>query len=139
MGNIESFNQENIDIQRLLGRFLNFRPASGVSSVSGSHVDHDSLSAFAEGTLNEHEAAPVVKHLVDCSFCRHVTTELVRLDLALADATDIRPLVQAGEPSKISSVLNGILSKIFGTTEGAVFAHNEKEEEKKEDDETKKD
>jgi hypothetical protein len=139
MGNIEGFSQENIDIQRLLGRFLNLRPPGSVSAVSGSHIDQDSLSAFTEGKLNECEAAPVVKHLVDCSFCRHVTTELVRLDLAFANENDVRPLVEAGEPSKISSVLNGILSKIFGTTEGAVFAHNEKEEEKKEDNEENED
>ena len=129
MGNIEGFSQENIDIQRLLGRFLNLRPP--VSAVSGSHIDQDSLSAFTEGNLSEREAAPVVKHLVDCSFCRHVTTELVRLDLAFANENDVRPLVEAGEPSKISSVLNGILSKIFGTTDGAVFAHEEKAKKEK--------
>jgi hypothetical protein len=33
------------------------------------------------------------------------------------------------EPVSVSSVLSSILSRIFGTTEGAVFAHEEKKED----------
>ena len=52
---------------------------------SAPHLDEDSLSAFIEGQSSEREAQPMVSHLVDCSFCRHVTAELVRLDLAFAE------------------------------------------------------
>ena len=68
---------------------------------------------------------------MDCSLCRHITAELVRLDLEFAGEEIARPIVSE-EPSKISAVLNGLLSRIFGTADGAVFAHQESDEEEKE-------
>jgi len=45
--------------------------------------------------------------------------------------------IQEQEPAKISQVLNGILTRIFGTRDGAVFAHHEEDEgEEKKEDET---
>jgi hypothetical protein len=35
---------------------------------------------------------------------------------------------QASEPASVSSVLSGILSKLFGSSEAAVFAHEDKNE-----------
>jgi hypothetical protein len=43
---------------------------------------------------------------------------------------DMRP-ASASEPHKLSEVLSGLLNKIFGTADGAVFAHNEKESDDK--------
>ena len=86
----------------------------------------------------------MVAHLVDCSFCRHVTTELVRLDLAFAETDMVEIRAETSEPSRVSEVLSGILSRIFGTNDGAVFAHQENdseedaEKEKPEEDETGK-
>ena len=37
--------------------------------------------------------------------------------------------VKTEAPSKISEVLSSILSRIFGTNDGAVFAHQENEED----------
>jgi hypothetical protein len=36
---------------------------------------------------------------------------------------------ETSEPASVSSVLSGILSRIFGTSEAAVFAHEEKTDE----------
>ena len=135
MENKITLNPQELQIQGILDRYL----ASGNNRVAaeGSHIDDDSLSAFVEGTLNKRESDSIVTHLVDCGFCRHTTAELIRLDLAFAEKVPAQIAAQA-EPSKISEVLSGIFSKIFGTTDGAVFAHEEKgEEEKKEKDEEK--
>jgi hypothetical protein len=132
MENKITLNPQELQIQGILDRYL----ASGNNRIAaeGSHIDDDSLSAFVEGTLNKRESDSIVSHLVDCGFCRHTTAELVRLDLAFAEEAPSQIAAQA-EPSKISEVLSGIFSKIFGTTDGAVFAHEEKE--KKEKDEEK--
>lgn len=132
MDNEIKLNPQELQIQGILDRYL----ASGNNRIAaeGSHVDDDSLSAFVEGTLNKRESDSIVSHLVGCGFCRHTTAELVRLDLAFAEEAPAQIAADA-EPSKISGVLNGIFSKIFGTTDGAVFAHEEKEEQKKKDEE----
>ena len=132
MENKITLNPQELQIQGILDRYL----ASGNNRIAaeGSHIDDDSLSAFVEGTLNKRESDSIVSHLVDCGFCRHTTAELVRLDLAFAEEAPAQISANA-EPSKISEVLSGIFSKIFGTTDGAVFAHEEKE--KKEKDEEK--
>jgi hypothetical protein len=121
--------QEN-KIQGLLGRYLRQRASgSGTALASESHLDYDSLTAFIEGNLSAREARPMVAHLVDCSFCRHVTTELVRLDLAFAETDVVESRVETSEPSRVSEVLSGILSRLFGTNDGAVFAHQENDSE----------
>ncbi|PND82644.1 hypothetical protein C1X11_27985, partial [Escherichia coli] len=72
---------------------------------------------------------------VDCSFCRHVTAELVRLDFAFADQEAAMPATaRQSEPTSVSDVLSNLLSRIFGTSDSAVLAHQEPEEEKKEED-----
>lgn len=128
MENKITLNPQELQIQGILDRYL----ASGNNRIAaeGSHIDDDSLSAFVEGTLNKRESDSIVTHLVDCGFCRHTTAELVRLDLAFAEEAPAAIAAHA-EPSKISEVLSGIFSKIFGTTDGAVFAHEEKEKKEK--------
>jgi hypothetical protein len=129
-------NSEELRIQGLLDRYLNRQAAGNGLSTQENHLDEDSLTAFIEGNLSRRESQPVVSHLVDCAFCRHVTAELVRLDLAFADI----PITVASaekQPSKVSEVLGGILSRLFGTNEEAVFAHHE--EEKSENSETEED
>lgn len=133
--------QENI-IQGLLDRYLRQRPSgSGPALALENHLDDDSLTAFVEGNLSDRQARPMVAHLVDCSFCRHVTTELVRLDLAFAESEAVETRVETSEPSRVSEVLSGILSRIFGSNDGAVFAHqendSEEDSEKPEDEEEK--
>jgi hypothetical protein len=134
MENTGKLNTEEIRIQGLLDRYLK-RQSSNLSTQQ-NHLDEDSLTAFVEGNLSEREAKPIVTHLVDCSFCRHVTAELVRLDLAFADEP-VHSVVEESQPSRISEVLTGLLAKIFGTGDGAVFAHHETEEKAEEDEEKK--
>jgi hypothetical protein len=94
------------------------------------------LTAFVEGNLSERESTPIVSHLVDCSFCRHVTAELLRLDFAFAgEEAPVRVIESA--PTSVSDVLNNLLSRIFGTSDSAVLAHQEPEE-KEDEEESKK-
>ena len=119
-------NPRDIQIQGLLDRYLRLRGSDDNLMLQAQHLDGDSLAAFIEGNISEREAQPIVRHLVDCSFCRQVTTELVRLDLAFTDE-EIKLVSVENRPSKISEVLSGLLSRIFGTNDGEVFAHQEKE------------
>lgn len=127
MENTGKPNIEELRMQGLLDRYLNRQSAARGLSTQQNHLDEDSLAAFIEGNLSEREAKPIISHLVDCSFCRHVTAELVRLDFAFADE-QVHAVVQESQPSRISEVLNGLLARIFGTGDSAVFAHHETEE-----------
>ncbi len=140
MENDINLNPQELQIQGLIGRYLATRNTTN-PAVSG-HVDEDSLSAFVEGTLNARESDSIVSHLVDCGFCRHATAELIRLDLAFAEEETSAITEASVQPARISEVLSGLFSKIFGNTEGAVFAHEEKPEadenaDEKKDEETK--
>lgn len=132
MNNTGQKDSEAVQIQSLLGHYLasrgTLRSSVGETSI---HFDEDSLSTFVEGSISEREAMPMVRHLVDCGFCRHRTAELVALEAELAESDEIPVAHTAteGEPSKISQVLEGIISKIFGTTDKAVFAHQENDED----------
>ncbi len=137
MENTGKINLEEIRIQGLLDRYLNRQSAASGLSTQENHLDDDSLTAFVEGNLSERESKPIVSHLVDCSFCRHVTAELVRLDLAFADE-QVQTVVEENQPSRISEVLSGLLAKIFGTGDSAVFAHHEAEEKSENRTEEKK-
>lgn len=133
MENKGQMNSQEAMMQGLIGRYLKVRSAESRNATStGPHLDTDSLAAFTEGNLSAAEARPMVSHLVDCSFCRHITAELVRLDLAFSDNPVMSPAAETREPSRVSEVLNGLLSRIFGTSDGAVFAHNEEKKDEAE-------
>ena len=127
-------NPEEIRIQGVLDRFLNRHANLNEMSSPAEHLDDDSLTAFIEGNLSGRESMPIVGHLTECSFCRHITSELVKLQLAFDDEPAVVPVTDR-QPSRVSEVLSGILSRIFGTSEPTVFAHHESEES----DEEKKD
>ena len=139
MENKGLINPQDIQIQGVIDRYLRSKVSSDNSTAQERHLDEDSLAAFTEGNLSRREAQPIVSHLVDCSFCRHITAELIRLDLAFAD-DEVQAATVENQPSKISEVLNNLLSRIFGTNDGAVFAHQEKEdtENKEESEDIKK-
>ncbi len=127
MENKEVINSQEIQIQGLLNNYLRQRISKNLLSQPMLHLDEDTLASFTEGVLSENETIPVIKHLVNCSFCRQVTKELVKLDLVFAD-DEIQVTTAKTSPSKISEVLNTFLSSLFGTGDGAVFAHQEKDE-----------
>jgi hypothetical protein len=60
------------------------------------------------------------------------------MEMAFAEEMSITTAaIPANEPAKVSDVLKNLLSNIFGTRDGAVFAHSESEE--KPEDETEAD
>jgi hypothetical protein len=129
MENVERISTENLEVHSLVDRYLSSRRTLKSSAAETSvHLDDDALSTFVEGALSQRELAPVVTHLVECEFCLHKTAELVRLDLELADVAGAAHLVQSSQPQRVSTVLSELFSKIFGTNDAAVFAHQEKEE-----------
>ena len=128
MENKNLTNPQELQIQGLIDRYLHSQVSSNDFTSHERHLDEDSLAAFTEGNISEREAQPIIKHLIDCSFCRHVTAELVKLDLAFAEK-GIQVAAVDTQPSKVSEVLSGWLSRIFGTGDSAVFAHQEKEED----------
>ncbi|HMO79161.1 MAG TPA: hypothetical protein PKD24_00080 [Pyrinomonadaceae bacterium] len=117
-------------IEELLKGYLESRERAAVhSSKAEAHPDEDTLASFVDGGLGDREIRPMIAHLVDCSFCRHKTADLFRLQAAFADVPVEMPSAQGTEPTRISEVLSGLFSKIFGTSDGAVFAHHEEEDE----------
>lgn len=125
MINKGQINADELKIQGLLDRYLRVRSTN--NNFNGNHLDEDSLTAFVEGKVNERESPNIIRHLVNCSFCLNVTGELAKLSIAFADDEVVVPN-PTKEPMKISEVLGGIMSRIFGTNDGAVFAHEEREE-----------
>jgi hypothetical protein len=120
-------NLKELQIQGLLDRFLQAKNLNNGIEISSEHLDDDTISAFVEGNLSESEAKPITTHLVDCLFCRHITAELIKLDFAFAGDTQTIAL-NNNEPTKVADVLSGILSRIFGSNDEAVFAHQETNE-----------
>lgn len=135
MNNNEQTSSEELRIQGLLDRYLRFR---STAANSAPHLDEDSLNAFVEGRLSRLEASPVIKHLIDCSFCLNVTAELVKLEFAFADEATTDFASPAAEPTKVSDVLNGLLARIFGSGGDAVFAHQENDETETDEKEVEK-
>jgi hypothetical protein len=92
--------------------------------ATGEHLDDDLLSAFTEGRLNENESAPVLSHLVACSFCRHITAELVRLDSDVGPERESPALVQKDD-GRIRRMLDELGSRVFAPSDDeAVFAYH---------------
>ena len=122
---------QDSQIQALLTNYLRVSSVNNkTESFREQHFDEDTAAAFVEGNLNVRQSAPIIRHLVGCSFCRHITAELIKLDLAFAETEPSRlTAAEKAEPAKISEVLSGLLSRIFGSTDGAVFAHQEEEKE----------
>lgn len=92
--------------------------------LAQSHLDEDALSAFVEGRLSEPESAPVVKHLVSCSFCRNITAQLVRLDSEVGEHAPGQMPAQE-EPGRIRRLLEDLASRVFtANDDDAVFAYH---------------
>ena len=124
----EILNKENNEIQALMESFLRFRSSASKTAEVGEHLDEDSLAAFVDGDLTRRENTFFASHLVDCSFCLHKTAELAQLRSAFEEeAYDAIP--QTSQPVKISEVLSDLFSRLFGSSEGAVFAHEEKKDD----------
>ena len=126
----ERENIENVDnkFQVLVDNFL--RNSDQRKDVDSSHLDQDTLAAFVEGNISQREATPIVAHLSDCGFCRNITSELVRLDMAFGEEAVV-PVAANTSPSSVSEVMSSLFTRIFGSSGAEVFAHSEPDEEKK--------
>jgi hypothetical protein len=111
------------DFRRVVHGHLRRASLTPNASV-GTHLDEDALSVFVEGHLSEAEAAPIIKHLVDCGSCRRITAQLIRLDAALAEAAPEMPLTK-DEPGGIRRLLGELASRVFPSAgDDAVFAYH---------------
>ncbi|HYY59629.1 MAG TPA: zf-HC2 domain-containing protein, partial [Pyrinomonadaceae bacterium] len=73
-------NRDIEAMRRMIHQHLQGSALVAPPVLMDAHLDEDALNAFVEGRLGETEARPVVKHLVACSYCRHATSQLVRLE-----------------------------------------------------------
>jgi hypothetical protein len=90
-----------------------------------THLDEDALSAFTEGRLSETESAPVVRHLIACSFCRHITAQLVRLDSEVGETPPASATPATDEPGRIRRLLDSLAGRVFAShDDDAVFAYH---------------
>jgi len=125
--NQENIKNENIKIQELLEGYLRFRSAAAkTQNEAGLHLDEDTLAAFVEGNLTRRENDSFIAHLIECSFCLHKTAELSQLRAVFEDDVTVA-LSDAAQPTKVSDVLSNLFARLFGSTEGVVFAHEAKE------------
>jgi hypothetical protein len=93
-----------------------------------AHLDEDALNAFVEGRLGEREAAPVIKHLVACGYCRRATSQLVRLAAETGPAPAHTPDTMTEEeegPGRIRRFLEDLASRVLpSSAEDTVFAYH---------------
>jgi hypothetical protein len=102
--------------------------------AAGTHLDEDALSAFTEGRLSEQESAPVVRHLVACSFCRHITAQLVRLDSEVGETAQAAAPPAQEEPGRIRRMLEDMAARVFAShDDDAVFAYQAQAEDVEKD------
>jgi hypothetical protein len=93
--------------------------------AAGTHLDEDALSAFTEGRFSETESAPVVRHLVACSFCRNITAQLVRLDSEVGETNAATGAPMPEEPGRIRRLLDSLAERVFAShDDDAVFAYH---------------
>lgn len=134
-------NKESDRLRRIVHGHLH-RASFAPTSTVGAHLDEDALSAFVEGRLSETESAPLIKHLVSCTSCRHITAQLIRLDTELSSHETPLP-VPTEEPGRIRRLLSDLAARVLPSTEDdAVFAYHapaddfEKKDEAEGDEET---
>lgn len=90
-----------------------------------AHLDEDSISAFVEGRLEEAESSPVISHLVACSFCRHTTAQLIRLESQF-DSLGDAPVAEG--PGRVRLFLESLAARVTPSfEEDAVFAYQNPE------------
>ncbi|HYG83097.1 MAG TPA: zf-HC2 domain-containing protein [Pyrinomonadaceae bacterium] len=119
-------NKESDRLRRMVHRHLARRGSlAPASAAAGAHLDEDALSVFVEGRLSEREAAPLIRHLVACASCRHITTHLIRLDTELSvNETPATPAPAEG-PGRIRRLLADLASRVLPSSEDdVVFAYH---------------
>ena len=122
----------------LLSLYLRERQAGEDSNARQNHLDEDSLSAFVEGILTQQQAAPILRHLVDCFLCRRVTAQLVELSIKIEDEVPFSTNAVKSS-SNWHEFWNNLTESIFRPYDNAVTAHeSEKEISKDQENESNK-
>ncbi|HEY6188536.1 MAG TPA: hypothetical protein VIW80_12845 [Pyrinomonadaceae bacterium] len=110
-------------MRRMIHQHLQGRAMVAPPMLMDAHLDEDALNAFVEGRLNERESAPIIKHLVACNYCRHATSQLVRLDSEIGIAQTPTPAQE--EPGRIRRLLEDLAARVLPSSdEDAVFAYH---------------
>lgn len=110
--------------RRMVEAHLRYREQLNPAGGAGEHLDEDRLAAFVEGCLTEAESAPLVAHMVGCSFCRRATAQLVRLEEELGDLAPAH-VSEAPEPGRIRRLLDSLAARVLPQSdEPAVFAYH---------------
>ena len=117
-------NKESDRLRRMVHQHLGRRASLAPASAAGAHLDEDALSVFVEGRLSEKESAPVIRHLVSCASCRHITAQLIRLDTELTINETPAP-APAEEPGRIRRLLADLASRVLpSSADDVVFAYH---------------
>ena len=116
-------NQGEKQFEGLLSLYLRQRQTKIDFNKIQPHLDEDSLSAFAEGSLTQTQAAPILKHLIDCILCRRVTAQLAELNNALNDVSSNVETIEAGNWREF---WNTLTESVFRPYDSAVVAHEDK-------------
>lgn len=118
-------NREIEAMRHMIHQHLQGRAMASEPMLLDMHLDEDALSAFVEGRLSDRESAPLIKHLIACGYCRHATSQLVRLEAetaqAVASAEDLVP----EEPGLIRRLLEDLAARVLPSSqEDTVFAYH---------------
>jgi hypothetical protein len=136
---VTRLNQGDKQFEGVLSLYLQQRQLSKGASNNQSHLDEDYLSAFVEGALTQSQAAPILKHLVDCVLCRRVTAQLAQLSIAFDDAQFNSDNAETNK-SNWRELWNTLTESVFRPHDNAVIAHEEERDlnEKKDPESSKK-
>lgn len=89
------------------------------------HLDEDALNAFVEGRLSDRESAPLINHLVACAYCRHATSQLLRLEAETGRVSIQAPELAPEEPGLIRRLLDDLAARVLPSSgEETVFAYH---------------
>jgi hypothetical protein len=110
----------------MIHQHLQSRAMVAPPMLMDAHLDEDALNAFVEGRLDEAESAPIIKHLVACGYCRHATSQLIRLDTETSTAQTAAPAISTEEePGRIRRLLQDLAARVLPSSdEDAVFAYH---------------
>jgi hypothetical protein len=133
-------NREIEAMRRMIHQHLQGRAIVSAPVLMDVHLDEDALNAFVEGRLSEKESAPFVKHLVACGYCRHATSQLIRLESKTGQPAAQPPAPSPTEPGIIRRLLQDLAARVLPSSdEDAVFAYHAPAEDFQRLDETSED
>ena len=126
MRTVTKSNQGEKQFEGLLSLYLRERQTEKNFNNIHSHLDEDSLSAFVEGALTQSQAAPILKHLIDCILCRRVTAQLAELSNVLDESSFNTDVVKLSNNWR--EFWSTLTESVFRPYDNVVTAHEEEKE-----------